>query len=53
LGGQGQLLCKVSSGGSTVTIASAIMPTLKQFRSIHWVKIYDPNALPPGSSRTH
>ena len=36
-------LCKVSSGGSTFTIASAIMPTLKQFRSIHWVNIYDQN----------
>ena len=38
-----QLLCKVSSGRSTFTIASGIMPTLKQFRSIHWVKIYDQN----------
>ena len=36
-----QLLGKVSSGGSTFTIASEIRPTLKQFRSIHWVKIYD------------
>ena len=36
-----QLTGKVSSGGSTFTIASEIMPTLKQFRSIHWVKIYD------------
>jgi hypothetical protein len=36
-----QLLGKVSSGGSTFTIASEIMPTLKQFRSVHWVKIYD------------
>jgi hypothetical protein len=36
-----QLLGKVSSGGSTFTIASEIMPTLKQFRSIRWVKIYD------------
>lgn len=32
-------LCKVSSGESTFTIASAIMPTLKQFRLIHWVNI--------------
>ena len=36
-----QLTGKVSSGGSTFTIANEIMPTLKQFRSIHWVKIYD------------
>ena len=36
-----QLPGKVSSGGSTFTIASEIMPTLKQFRSIRWVKIYD------------
>jgi hypothetical protein len=38
-----QLTGKVSSGGSTFTIASEIMPTLKQFRSVHWVKIYDQN----------
>ena len=38
-----QLLGKVSSGGSTFTIASEIMPTLKQFPSVHWVKIYDQN----------
>ena len=36
-----QLLGKISSGGSTFTIANEIMPTLKQFRSVHWVKIYD------------
>jgi hypothetical protein len=36
-----QLTGKVSSGGSTFTIADEIMPTLKQFRSVHWVKIYD------------
>jgi hypothetical protein len=36
-----QLTGKVSSGGSTFTIASEIMPTLKQFPSVHWVKIYD------------
>jgi hypothetical protein len=36
-----QLLGKICSGGSTFTIANQIMPTLKQFRSIHWVKIYD------------
>lgn len=31
-----------SSGGSTFTIADEIFPTLKQFRSVRWVKIYDP-----------
>jgi hypothetical protein len=36
-----QLLGKISSGGSTFTIANEIMPTLKQFRSVHWVKVYD------------
>ena len=38
-----QLTGKLSSGGSTFTIASEIMPTLKQLRSVHWVKIYDRN----------
>jgi len=38
-----QLTGKLSSGGSTFTIASEIMPTLKQFPSVHWVKIYDHN----------
>lgn len=28
--------------GSTASIALEIMPTLKQFSSVHWVKIYDP-----------
>jgi hypothetical protein len=36
-----QLTGKVTSGGSTFTIASEIMRTLKQFPSVHWVKIYD------------
>ncbi len=36
-----QLTGKVSSGGSTFTIAGEIMPTLKQFPSVHWVKIFD------------
>ena len=36
-----QLTGKLSSGGSTFTIANEIMPTLKQFRSVRWVKIYD------------
>jgi hypothetical protein len=31
-----------SSHGSTFTIADEIFPTLKQFSSVRWVKIYDP-----------
>jgi len=31
-----------SSGGSTFTVAQEITPTLKQFSSVRWVKIYDP-----------
>ena len=31
-----------SSGGSTFTIANEIIPTLRQFPGVHWVKIYDP-----------
>jgi hypothetical protein len=38
-----QLTGPISSGGSTFTIANEIMPTLKQFPSVHWVKIYDQN----------
>jgi hypothetical protein len=38
-----QLTGKLSSGGSTFTIANEIMPTLKQLPSVHWVKIYDRN----------
>jgi hypothetical protein len=34
---------RLSSGGSTFTVASEIMPTLKQFPSVRWVKIYDQN----------
>ncbi|WP_051247453.1 AMIN-like domain-containing (lipo)protein [Nocardioides halotolerans] len=30
------------SGGSTTTIASEIMPTLRQFPTVDWVKIYGP-----------
>lgn len=30
-----------SSGGATFTVADEIMPTLKQFSSVRWVKIYD------------
>jgi hypothetical protein len=31
-----------NSHGSTFTIADEIIPTLKQFSSVRWVKIYDP-----------
>jgi hypothetical protein len=31
-----------NSGGSTFTIANEIIPTLKQFASVLWVKIYSP-----------
>jgi hypothetical protein len=37
-----QPLGRISSGGSTFTIASEIVPTLKQFPSVHWVRVYDP-----------
>jgi hypothetical protein len=37
-----QLTGRCGSGGSTVTVAGHITPTLKQFRSVRWVKIYDP-----------
>lgn len=32
-----------TSHGSTVTLAGEVVPTLKQFPSVHWVKIYDPS----------
>jgi len=38
-----QLTGAISSHGSTFTIANEIMPTLKQFPGVHWVKIYDQN----------
>jgi hypothetical protein len=38
-----QLTGGCSSGGSTFTVANEIRPTLKQFPSVHWVKIYDPS----------
>ncbi len=38
-----QLTGGCSSGGSTVTIAGEIMPSLRQFPSVRWVKIYDPS----------
>lgn len=41
--GRVQLLDGCSSGGSTVTIAGEIMPTLEQLPRVRWVKIYDPD----------
>ena len=38
-----QLTGGCSSGGSTFTVANEIRPTLKQFPSVRWVKIYDPS----------
>lgn len=38
-----QLTGKCSSGGSTFSVANEIRPTLKQFPSVHWVKIYSPS----------
>jgi hypothetical protein len=32
-----------SSGGSTVTVAGEIAPTLRQFDTVDWVKILDPS----------
>jgi hypothetical protein len=32
---------QLSSNGSTVTVARQIFPTLKQFSTVDWVKIYD------------
>lgn len=32
-----------SSGGSTFTVANLIMPTLRQFPTVRFVKIYDPS----------
>lgn len=37
-----RLVPRCGSRGSTVTIAGEIMPTLRQFDSVRWVKIYDP-----------
>ena len=37
-----QLKGGCNSGGSTVTVAGEIMPTLRQFPTVSWVKIYDP-----------
>lgn len=38
-----QLRGGCSSGGSTVTIAGEIMPTLRQLATVDWVKIYSPS----------
>jgi len=38
-----RLLGGCTSGGSTFTIANLIVPTLKQFSTVHYVKIYDPS----------
>ena len=37
-----RLTGRCSSGGSTVTVAGSIMPTLRRLPSVDWVKIYDP-----------
>jgi hypothetical protein len=37
-----QLIGGCNSGASTFTIANEIRPTLRQFPSVRWVKIYDP-----------
>lgn len=42
-----------NSGGSTMTVATLITPTLKQFSTVKYVKIYDPSgrtARPTGNS---
>lgn len=36
-----RLTGRCSSNGSTVTVAGEIMPTLRQFSSVDWVKIFD------------
>jgi Double-GTPase 2 len=38
-----QLTGGCNSGGSAITVATEIMPTLRQFPSVRWVKIYDPS----------
>ncbi|MGZ4696594.1 MAG: AMIN-like domain-containing (lipo)protein [Oryzihumus sp.] len=38
-----QLTGGCSSGGSTVTIAGEILPTLRQLFTVDWVKVYDPS----------
>lgn len=36
-----RLTGRCSSGGSTVTVAGSIMPTLRRLPGVRWVKIYD------------
>jgi len=38
-----QLTGGCGSGGSTFTVANEITPTMKQFASVRWVKIYSPS----------
>lgn len=48
-----RLLGGCNSRGSTVTVAGLITPSLRQFPSVDWVKIYDPagtTAAPDGST---
>ncbi|HSJ46049.1 MAG TPA: hypothetical protein VK923_15355 [Euzebyales bacterium] len=48
-----QLTGGCDSGGSTVTVAGEIMPTLRQFPTVRWVKVYDPQGtteIPTGRS---
>ena len=37
-----RLLGRCSSGGSTITVAGEIAPTLRQFDTVDWVKVLDP-----------
>jgi hypothetical protein len=38
-----RMLGGCSSGGSTVSLAGEVFPTLKQFPTVSWVKILDPD----------
>jgi hypothetical protein len=38
-----RLLGRCSSGGSTFTVADEIVPTLRQFGTVDWVKVLDPS----------
>ena len=47
------VIAETSVAGSTVTVANEIVPTLTQFPSVDWVKIYGPGGhteQPSGSS---
>lgn len=51
-----RLLAGCGSGGSTITVADLLAPTLRQFAGIRWVKVFAPdgtteNAAAPGDSR--